>query len=347
MATMGAGQSESGKCSFTEGGPGSRGSERIPYKTEPFAIYLDQYDPLGPQPAEGYPALILIHGGAWKTGCRRLIDREAHRAQVEGFVVFSIDYRLACSVLSPPGDPEIARLCGFHGQEPVDDVLAAVQWVRAHGGDFGYALNPRKVAALGFSAGGHLAFMAGVAGIADATRPDAVAGWSGPPQLAYLANGDIACSAPYSWNPSRCQTAFQRYVSSSGCSLTACPEKYSSVSPHTIVSQVCTPLCDRPPAPPIFVANAISELVPYQGGVEFMTLLSGLTVRTNGFRVTSWMCSVAGTDASPHPHATGYENQVCGEDTTLTVWDRTMTFMKSALGLPLSMPALSPVGNGA
>jgi acetyl esterase/lipase len=96
-----------------------------------------------------HPLVVLIHGGAWIGG-----DREYHRNDIlrlagQGYVAATIDYRLA-------GNPKNAF------PAPLEDVRCAVRYLRKHADAFG--VDPSRVAALGDSAGGHLAAMLAVAG---------------------------------------------------------------------------------------------------------------------------------------------------------------------------------------
>jgi acetyl esterase/lipase len=101
-------------------------------------------------PPEGngpFPAVIAIHGGAWRGGSkdtnRVLLDNLAR----EGYVAISPQYRFC------PQEPFPAQ---------VYDVKAAVRWLKAHAED--YHVDPNRVGAIGFSAGAHLALMLGVTG---------------------------------------------------------------------------------------------------------------------------------------------------------------------------------------
>jgi acetyl esterase/lipase len=122
-----------------------RDPETVIYKqVDDLAIRADVYRPPGPGP---HPALVFIHGGALIMGSRSGL-RPAHRdAFVEdGFAVVSIDYRLAPETKLPA---------------IVADLDDAFAWVRAEAsGRFG--LDPDRLAAVGQSAGGYLALLAGV-----------------------------------------------------------------------------------------------------------------------------------------------------------------------------------------
>lgn len=115
-------------------------------------------DGLGP-----FPAVILVHGGAFRAGSRRGDPRPLLAPLTHaGFAWFSIDYRLAPRYRFPSA---------------VDDVDAAILWVRAHAGQF--QVDPRRIALLGESAGGELVAMAAV-NATPATRVAAVVDMYGP-----------------------------------------------------------------------------------------------------------------------------------------------------------------------
>jgi acetyl esterase/lipase len=121
-----------------------RKAQTITYKTVgDCAIKADVY---GAARGEDRPVAVWIHGGALIMGDRRGIDR-ALLAELlgAGFVVVSIDYRLA---------PE-TRLPAI-----LDDVRDALAWVRAAGPrEFGG--DPDRLVVLGGSAGGYLTQVCG------------------------------------------------------------------------------------------------------------------------------------------------------------------------------------------
>jgi acetyl esterase/lipase len=94
------------------------------------------------------PVVVWIHGGALIMGSRRDIEPRQRDMYLDaGFIVVSIDYRLAPETKLPA----IA-----------DDVQEACRWVRKKGqGLFG--ADPERLAVVGHSAGGYLTLMAGVA----------------------------------------------------------------------------------------------------------------------------------------------------------------------------------------
>ncbi|MBN2084594.1 MAG: alpha/beta hydrolase [Anaerolineales bacterium] len=104
---------------------------------------LDVYYPKSGGP---WPVLIYIHGGSW----RELDKAEGegwHHLNDQGILVVSVNYRLATSDIKFPA--------------MIQDVMCAVRFLRAHRAE--YNINPGKIAAIGASAGGHLAALLGTA----------------------------------------------------------------------------------------------------------------------------------------------------------------------------------------
>ena len=97
----------------------------VPYKqytkgSTQYWLVLDVYVPQQGAPPGPYPAAVTVHGGGWVGGCRVWLDGLARQMAQRGFVVFNIDYRLACD---DPGVP----LCGpFHFPAAADDTKSAI-----------------------------------------------------------------------------------------------------------------------------------------------------------------------------------------------------------------------------
>ncbi len=88
------------------------------------------------------PAVIVIHGGAWRSGSKFQVSGVASEFAREGFVAFAPDYSLAPRVQWPA---------------PLVDLQALTRFMRANADQFG--IDPDKIGAWGGSAGGHLATM--------------------------------------------------------------------------------------------------------------------------------------------------------------------------------------------
>lgn len=126
-------------------------------RTHEFApgLRLDVHRPAGGSPG----TVVYLHGGGFVTG-DRAVDRERIRAlAAHGLTVVAPDYRLAPAATFPA---------------PVDDVRAAVDWVRAHPDETGAATG--AVALWGASAGAVLAALAALSGPTDV---QAVVSWFG------------------------------------------------------------------------------------------------------------------------------------------------------------------------
>jgi acetyl esterase/lipase len=123
-----------------------------------FDLLLDLYLPQGSLPP--FPTLVYIHGGGWMEGSRRYCPGTTFAAH--GYAVASIDYRLA----SMHADCQPYNI--FPAQ--MHDIKAAVRWLRLHASEYG--LDPERFAAIGDSAGGHLASLLGVSHGVEALQGD-------------------------------------------------------------------------------------------------------------------------------------------------------------------------------
>jgi acetyl esterase/lipase len=124
---------------------------------------MDVYVPEGAPPAAGWPAVLVIHGGGWRSLDRRTMAAAAERFAEAGYVAVNVDYRLV-----PAGQYPVA----------VEDCLCALSYTRAHAAEYG--IDPGRIATMGYSAGGHLASMLGVAAAAPDVQPDCASGPTGP-----------------------------------------------------------------------------------------------------------------------------------------------------------------------
>jgi acetyl esterase/lipase len=104
-------------------------------------LRCDIYSPAGDRGAR--PAVLLVHGGAWRQGDRSVMAGFGDRLASEGFVGVACEYRLT------PESPWPAQ---------IEDIKAAIRWTRVNAADLG--IDPAKIAALGRSAGAHLVLLA-------------------------------------------------------------------------------------------------------------------------------------------------------------------------------------------
>lgn len=118
-----------------------------------------QFPPAQPSSAPR-PAVVWIHGGAWRGGSPEVFFAHARYFATRGAVGFCIEYRLIT--------PEALEVA-----DCVADCRAAIRYLRANAAELG--IDPRRIAVGGDSAGGHLA--AALATLEDtdnASRPDAL-----------------------------------------------------------------------------------------------------------------------------------------------------------------------------
>lgn len=127
------------------------------------ATTMDVYEPPDDAPSPR-PAVLVIHGGAWRTPIKRSsMAADAERLAEAGYVAFNIDYRLVPDGGEFPND--------------VQDCLCALAYVRAHASDWN--IDPARIAGMGYSAGGHLGSLLTVAADDPVIAPDCAAGTTG------------------------------------------------------------------------------------------------------------------------------------------------------------------------
>jgi len=162
----------------------------------------------------GRIAVITVHGGAWLHNDRAVFAPiAADLARRSGFVVLNIEYPRA-----PAGGSLYARQRAA--------VEQAVRWVRSHARPLG--VDPRRVGALGGSAGGNLVALVGTGGsgsLRAGTRLGAAVTWSGQLDLEHLRGVNA--------------TNVKTYL---GCDLATCPDTWALASPIDHVNHGDTPM---------------------------------------------------------------------------------------------------------
>jgi pectinesterase len=105
-------------------------------------MHLDIYSP--PQKNKLCPAVILIHGGGWRSGNRQMEIPMAQFLASHGYIAATVEYRLSIEALYPAA---------------LIDLKAAIKWLRANSSE--YHIDTNKIALYGCSSGGQLAALLG------------------------------------------------------------------------------------------------------------------------------------------------------------------------------------------
>ncbi|WP_418262157.1 alpha/beta hydrolase fold domain-containing protein [Flavobacterium faecale] len=90
------------------------------------------------------PAILLIHGGGWRSGNKALMHILAQKIAKEGYSCFAIEYRLSLEAKYPEG---------------IYDIKNAIQFVKENASK--YHVDANKIVVLGCSAGGQMAALVG------------------------------------------------------------------------------------------------------------------------------------------------------------------------------------------
>lgn len=125
-----------------------------------------------------FPAVVCIHGGAWRGGNKNRYRGLIRQLAARGYVAATVQYRLA-------------PMHTFPAQ--IEDVKCAVRYLRARAAEL--KIDPNRIGAMGESAGGHLSLLlattdssAGLEGSGghgdQSSRVQAVVNYFGPTDLA-------------------------------------------------------------------------------------------------------------------------------------------------------------------
>ncbi len=197
--------------------------------------------------AQRRPGVLLIHGGGWRSGGRWHFRDLSRRLARSGYVVANIEYRLA---------PK------HHYPLAVQDTLCALAFFRAASERFG--LDPDRVAVMGYSAGGHLASLIGVAADHPALQPDCVAGGTGAPQAVVSGAGIHDFDTAFARN----SFIVGNFL---GGNQREIPEVWTEASPVTHVGANAPPF--------LFVVGTVDPLIRQQRTMHQALLDSGNDTR--------------------------------------------------------------------
>ena len=190
-------------------------------------LKCDIYTPAGEGP---FPAILAVHGGAWRQGSKFALLRHAWKMAQSGYIVVSINYRHA------PQHPFPAQ---------IHDCKHAIRWMKSRASEM--KLDPDRIGAFGYSAGGHLVSLLGTADAEDGLEGDAA------PELKKFDTRVLAVAAggapcEFSWIDG--DSRVLKYWL--GGSPNQKPDVYRDASPTTYVSA---------DDPPFFIFHGESDLI--------------------------------------------------------------------------------------
>ena len=113
----------------------------IYYKKENKSLHLDAYQY---KSKKTQPAVLLIHGGGWKSGDKSMLKPLAQNIAKNGYNCFSIEYSLSDEAEYPTS---------------INEVLEALKYIKENAGKFN--IDTLKIGILGCSSGGQMASLIG------------------------------------------------------------------------------------------------------------------------------------------------------------------------------------------
>lgn len=215
---------------------------------------MDVYVPSGTGP---FPLIVTIHGGGWAGGARSDILVELPFLFSKNYVIANIDYRLFS------GSTDIYPAA-------VQDTRCAIRQLVANAAT--YKINTGRIVLLGYSAGAHLASLAGVASSANSSLDHG--------NCAYNATNYTIKSVVSLFGPNDL-----RYPSDYSASSVATLEGFLGTSPNTnpsLANQASPITYVNSASPSFLLLHGISDsIVPIEISYRMATVLYNTKVPLN------------------------------------------------------------------
>ena len=139
--------------------PEFSGAQAVTFKTvgdTKLALYV--FNPEGHKASDSRPVIVFFFGGGWTSGSPGQFEQQCRYLASRGMVAITADYR-------------VASRHNVKAAQCVADAKSAIRYVRAHAKELG--VDPKRIAAGGGSAGGHIAGCTGTLPELDEPTEDA------------------------------------------------------------------------------------------------------------------------------------------------------------------------------
>jgi len=215
-------------------------------------------------PSNALPAVLFIHGGAWRAGDK--YGAPIRFLAEHGYFTASINYRLSMEAPFPAA---------------VEDCKCAVRWLRANAAK--YHVDPNHIGVWGASAGGHLAEFLGTT--ADDPRYEGTGGWTNESSrvnavVSFFGPSDFMGGIGKFHNNDGSRGNFD-VVKFLGGLPDEKPDVYRAASPITHVSQTSAPMLlvhgDQDPVVPLGQSTRMAQALKAAGAdVTFIVVTNGV-----------------------------------------------------------------------
>jgi acetyl esterase/lipase len=238
------------------------------------SLKADVYTPRGDGP---FPAVLVVHGGAWMMGTRTQLAGAAEKLAENGYVAVAINYRLAPQSKFPA---------------QIYDCQAAVRWMREHASEF--KIDPTRIGGFGYSAGGQLVALLGSLDNDDFNEPGLPADAPSARLQCVLAGG-----APCEFRILPIESKQLAYWL--GGTPGEKPDAYQNASPTAFVTN------DDPPM--YFYHGGNDEIVPIRSVKRMVEVLQEAHVPVEFYEVPNGTHLTAAFDADAMQHALAFADK--------------------------------------